>query len=95
LPLDKVQRFDNAIRIYLTNTLIKEFNTSFLKRLDRTVIITKVINIGPKSSKIESRDTGNLYNTLPLYISTRVILIENIWTTIGLVNGATGYIHNI
>ncbi|KAK3383000.1 hypothetical protein B0T24DRAFT_518591, partial [Lasiosphaeria ovina] len=87
--------FDSAVRIYLTNTIIREFNTSYLKRLDYTVIISKVTNIGPDSLKVESRNTGNLYNSLPLYISTRVILIENVWSSTGLVNGVIGYIHNI
>ncbi|KAK3360893.1 hypothetical protein B0T24DRAFT_540054, partial [Lasiosphaeria ovina] len=72
------ERFNNVIHIYLTNTLIKEFNTSFLKRLDRTVIVIKVINISLKSSKVKTRNISNLYNTLLLYISTLIILIKNI-----------------
>lgn len=43
----------------------------------------------------DSMMAGNLHNKIPLCIGARVMLTENIWTAVGLVNGALGEVYDI
>lgn len=48
----------------------------------------KADNVGPKASETDAASAGNLSNKLALVIGVRFMLLNNVWTEVGHVNGA-------
>lgn len=94
LSPDDVRAFDDALRIYPLNSRINEYNLTHLEGLDKPCYQV-VANTGPKADGVEAADAGNLYKKIPLVVGARVMLTENIWIDVGLVNGAIGTVHDI
>ena len=59
------------------------------------VITIHAIHEHPSHASILPKDAGNLSSELPLCIGACVMLLYNIWTKQGLVNGALGVVDNI
>ncbi len=77
LILTNVAVFDNAFRLYIINGQINEYNFDHIIQLDASYIQVYTINNGPKTEKINIINTGNLYNTIPLYVDARIIFLKN------------------
>ena len=80
LSTDKVAGFNNVIRLYSIRATIGKYNTIQLRDLLQLVVAIKLVNT------IEN---------LALYISVKVILIQNIQVKLGLVNSTTSIVKDI
>ncbi len=94
LTLDEVKTFNSALRIYPLNSRVNDYNLTHLEKLSLPCYQVLAENTGPKAHEVEAADASNLHKKIPLVLGARVILTENVWTDIGLVNGAIGTVHD-
>lgn len=96
LPTSERYLFDNTTRIYFTNSNVRDFNNQRL-----AVLNTPVIKLKAKynNKAIRQRALVNKYSQLEaeieVSISYKIILLKNIQTKAGLVNGTTRFLYNI
>ncbi|EED11951.1 ATP-dependent DNA helicase PIF1, putative [Talaromyces stipitatus ATCC 10500] len=93
--LQQIDEFKDVIRLYNKKDDIVAYNHAKLRDLKHPVISLSATNEPKEAEKVDSKDAGNLHNTLDISIGSRVMLGENIWTERGLVNGAFGTVHDI
>ena len=94
LSTNKVVGFNNVIQLYSIYAAIGKYNTTQLRDLLQLVVAIKLVNTSIGIQKV----TPNQYNiieNLALYISTKVMLIQNIQIKLGLVNSTTGTVKDI
>ena len=94
LSTNKVAGFDDAIRLYSTRAAIGKYNTTRLRDLLQLVVAIKLVNTSIGTRKVTPNQCDTIEN-LALYISAKVILIQNIWVKLGLVNGTTSIVKDI
>ncbi|KAF5967346.1 ATP-dependent DNA helicase PIF1 [Fusarium bulbicola] len=92
LTEDEIATFGNVARIYPTNAQIRDFNRDHMERLESAVISIEAAHFGHDA---DSTVAGNLHKTLPICVGARVMFTENLWTAVGLVNGAVGIVEDI
>jgi hypothetical protein len=95
LTLEEVRSFDNALRIYPRNVMVNDYNLTHLEQLNKPCYAAIAENTGPRAHEVEAADAGNLHQKVPLVVGARVMLTENVWVDVGLVNGAIGTVHDI
>ncbi len=78
LILVNVAAFDGVFHLYITNGQVNEYNFDHIIQLGTPCIQVYATNNGPKTEKVSITDTGNLHNTIPLYVGVRVIFLENL-----------------
>ncbi|KAF4952453.1 hypothetical protein FSARC_12625 [Fusarium sarcochroum] len=67
---------------------VRDFNCDHMERLRSAVITIHATHSNDFGNDAESSVAGNLHKILPICIGARVMLTENVWTAVGLVNGA-------
>ena len=86
--------FNNAIRLYSIYAAIGKYNTIRLYDLLQLVVAIKSVNIGVGIQKVTPNQCNTIEN-LALCIGVKVILIQNIYVKLGLVNGTIGTVKDI
>ena len=94
LSTNKVTGFNNAIQLYSIRAAIGKYNTIQLRDLLQLVVAIKLVNTSIGARKVTPNQCNTIEN-LALYISAKVILIQNIWVKLGLVNGTTSIVKDI
>ena len=105
--LENDVNFDGVLRVYPKCSMVDKYNIDAQSTLSQTLVSIVAThsfsntNIHTRIQNVENfipsddRDAGGLPRNLHISIGTRVILIRNIATEQGLVNGALGVVHDI
>ena len=94
LSINEVMGFNNAIWLYSTCATISKYNTIQLYNLLQPVVAIKSVNTNVGTRKVTPNQCNTIKN-LALYIGAKVILIQNIWVELGLVNSTTNTVKDI
>ena len=93
--------FKDAVRIYITNDAVNNYNYEHLDRLVddqgnlRPIQIIKATGTGTGHAKVSSREAGSLEMRIPLGIGARVMLFKNLWIARSLINGNIDIVDDI
>ena len=90
---------DEAIKIYGRNIAVNEENSKRLNKLDGPLYSIKAIHI-PANRKVNVNANGTIETTsfleeVQIKVGCRIMLINNVDTSDGLVNGAQGTVQSV
>lgn len=95
LPAATQVAFSHAVRLCARRKDVAVINHQSIRDCLSPVILIRAKHDQPEWASVLTEDAGNLHSELPLCIGARVMLLHNIWTPQGLVNGTTGVVDNI
>jgi hypothetical protein len=89
------ESFEDAVRIYYTKERVNAYNHDHMLGLNSPALDVIASHQGIGAEKASSQDAGNLSKSFPVCVGCRVMLTRNVWTEVGLFNGAQGTVYDI
>ena len=87
--------FENSTRLFYSNEQVANFNHEQLTKLEHPVAHINARHSSELAKKISSDDMSGLEPVVFLAKGARVMLTINLWSSVGLCNGATGKVVDI
>ena len=87
--------FEDATRLFYSNEHVANYNHDQLTKLEHPIAHINARHSSAVAKRISSDDMFGLEPVLFLAKGARVMLTMNLWSSVGLCNGATGTVVNI
>ena len=86
----EIDSFRDAVHLFFANKFVKEHNHDRLRDMGSPVIAINAEHDTPAAANVDADKFQNLQAVLRVSIGCRVMLLNNLWTEHGLVNGRQG-----
>lgn len=91
----RMEAFKDALHLFPDNRSCNLYNLHKLKQIDMPIAKLLAINNPSRARNFDSETFSGIENIVVLSVGAKVVLVTNIWTRMGLLNGANGIIRDI